>query len=140
MPQQGEICTTRLHQAGVARRGGNQERNLCAGHATEGMVDLKHTNEVKCTHSGCTKVPSFAVAGSNKKEICAGHARSGMVFFVRARCVHTQIAASSRRSADWGPRTEGSALDMPRQECSIQDMPQAEFEVARVVGVVQQAH
>lgn len=39
------------------------------------MIDL--TNN-KCAHQGCTKVPSFGVAGSKKGELCSGHAQQGM--------------------------------------------------------------
>ncbi|CAN0339339.1 unnamed protein product, partial [Pylaiella littoralis] len=33
----------------------------------------------KCTHDGCTKQPTYGVAGTKTAELCSGHAKDGMV-------------------------------------------------------------
>lgn len=37
----------------------------------------------RCSHEGCTKLPSWGLAGSRKHEFCAQHAMEGLVEVVR---------------------------------------------------------
>ena len=55
---------------------GSKEVEYCAGHAPDGMVNVKSR---KCRTVGCSKGPSFGKAGSNTGEYCSQHAPDGMV-------------------------------------------------------------
>lgn len=55
-------------------------------------------NRKKCTHQGCSKVPSLgAVAGTNKRQSCAGHAEERVVDLKNKMCGHS---GCTKRSSD----------------------------------------
>ncbi|CAN0352711.1 unnamed protein product, partial [Pylaiella littoralis] len=72
---------TKYPSYGVA---GIKRREFCFGHAKDGMVDVCSK---RCNHRGCTKRPSFIVAGTCNKTagFCSRHAEDGMV---DKKCTH----------------------------------------------------
>lgn len=51
---------------------------MCAEHG--------NVRDKKCTHSGCTKAPSYGKIGTKKAEFGAGHAKEGMVNVKSKNC------------------------------------------------------
>jgi len=53
------------------------------GNKKDGMVNLNimlcDVVSPRCVHPGCTKRPSYGVAGSETAESCVGHKEDGMV-------------------------------------------------------------
>lgn len=54
---------------------GSNNREFCAEHALEGMVDV---HRKKCTVEGCTKRASHGVRGSGRRQVCGEHASGDM--------------------------------------------------------------
>ena len=104
---------------------GTKKIEFCAGHAREGMVNLKNINREKCAHPGCTKQPSFGVAGTKKREFCAGHAREGMTNVVSKKCAQPGctkqpslgIAGTKKRAFCAGHAKEGM-IDLISNKCA----------------------
>ena len=49
------------------------------------MIDVVRK---RCVYNGCTKHPSYGVAGSRKAAYCSQHALDGMIDVVSKKCVH----------------------------------------------------
>lgn len=54
---------------------GSNNREFCAEHALEGMVDV---HRKKCAVEGCPKRASHGVRGSGRRQVCGEHASSDM--------------------------------------------------------------
>ena len=76
---------------------------FCAGHARDGMVDLKST---KCAQRGCTKIPSLGVPGTRQREFCRENARDGMVDLINRNSAHRGCAKAAPRSVSGTKRRE----------------------------------
>ena len=74
--QQKEVQHRNLRQATVVRSGWVENGRVLVQHALDGMVDVIN---IKCRTGGCSKRPSFGVAGTKTGEYCAQHALDGMV-------------------------------------------------------------
>ena len=66
----------------VARRREAAAKPFAVG-TRRGMADAR-----KCRQRGCTKTPSFGVAGTKKREVCREHATEGMVDLIKKKCIH----------------------------------------------------
>ena len=49
---------------------------FCSQHARDGMVNVTKRT---CCREGCSKVPSFGLAGSRRAEVCSQHAEDEMI-------------------------------------------------------------
>ncbi|CAM9224280.1 unnamed protein product, partial [Sphacelaria rigidula] len=62
-----------------------KKAEFCSQHARAGMVDVVNK---KCNDDGCSKTPSFCLAGGKNVKFCARYARAGMVDVVTKKCDH----------------------------------------------------
>ena len=86
--QKANVLLPRLHQAPVIRRSGDQKVTFFAPNMPRRGWSTLSTRRCMCLHPGCTKQPSFGVAGTKKRKFCAGHAKEGMVNLINKKCAH----------------------------------------------------
>ena len=101
-------CSTRCAQPSCGKgpsfgAEGTKKVEFCAGHARDGMVDLKST---KCAQRGCTKIPSLGVPGTRQREFCRENARDGMVDLINRNSAHRGCAKAAPRSVSGTKRRE----------------------------------
>ena len=79
----------------------------------------------ECAHQGCTKGPSYGVAGSKKPEYCAQHRKGGMVNVVSKRCAHHGCAkgpsygkAGSKKAEYCRDHAEDGMVNVTHKRCA----------------------
>ncbi|CAN0041536.1 unnamed protein product [Pylaiella littoralis] len=86
------------------------------------MVDVKNK---RCTHRGCTKQPSYGVAGTKTAEFCSGHAKGGMVNVFKKKCTHRgctkrpSYGVAGTKTAEFcSEHTTDGMVDVCKKRCS----------------------
>eukprot|EP00903_Cladosiphon_okamuranus_P013020 g12148.t1 len=89
------------------------------------MIDLV---DKKCAHPGCTKRPSFGLAGTNKREFCTEHGKEGMIHLISKKCAHQGCiaqplygVAGSKKREFCSKRAKQGMVDLHRKKCAQLD-------------------
>ncbi|CAN0439672.1 unnamed protein product, partial [Pylaiella littoralis] len=79
----------------------------------------------ECSHAGCTKQPSYGVAGTETAEFCSGHANDGMVDVVTKKCTRLGCTkqprygmAGTKMAEFCSGQSKGGMVDVVTKKCT----------------------
>lgn len=112
---------------------GNLNVEVCAEHAPNGTVDVKHK---RYSHGCCWRRPSWGMAGSRKAEFCAEYDVPDMMVNLRhTQCSHEGCSKPARYGVAGSRKAEFCSEHAPDEMSNVKRSDHGSYSKRRTNGV-----